>query len=86
MPSTHFQCPHCNSLLQKSDPDYIAGEAGGFVSFGSRERRCPACGKPLDAMDIIKGTYDPKPAAGGGGVWIIVAIVIVVIIFWAINH
>jgi len=36
MPSTHFHCPHCNRLMQKSAPDYIAGEAGGFVSFGSR--------------------------------------------------
>lgn len=83
MPSTHFRCPHCNTLLQKSDPDYIAGEAGGFISFNSRERRCPACGKSLDAMDIIKGVYDPKSSGGGG--WII-AVIIVVIILWALSQ
>jgi hypothetical protein len=86
MPSTHFVCPHCKRLLQKSDPDYIAGEAGGFVSFGSRERTCPACGKSIDAMEIRKGTYDPQPSAGGKGVWVVVAIVIAVVILWAISR
>jgi hypothetical protein len=86
MPSTHFRCPHCNRLLQKSDPDYIAGEAGAFVSMGSRERQCPGCGQSLDAMEIIKGTYDPKPSASGGGVWIVVAVVIAGIILWAMSQ
>ena len=86
MPSTHFRCPHCNRLLQKSDPDYIAGEAGAFVSFGNPERQCPACGRSIDVMGIIKGTYDPKPAASGKRIWIIVAVIIVVIILWALSQ
>lgn len=83
MPSTHFHCPHCKRLLQKSDPDYIAGEAGAWVSLGNPERRCPACGKSIDVMGIRNGEYDPKPASGGGG-WII-AVIIVVVILWALS-
>ena len=86
MPSTHFNCPHCGRLLQKSDPDYIAGEAGGFVSFGSRERTCPACGKSIDALEIRKGTYDPKPAAGGKGGLIVVVAVFVLMVLWLISR
>lgn len=79
MKSPQFRCPHCRSLLTKSDADQIMGDAGGFVSFASSKEACPACGETMDRLSIIKGEYDEKQSHGGGLTTIAIVIILCII-------
>lgn len=59
--SNVFRCPHCKALLQKNSTMIAMGHLGGFVAFDmNRYERCPSCKANIDAIEIIKGTYDEK--------------------------
>lgn len=83
MKSPQFRCPHCRSLLTKSDADQVLGESGYFVSFASSKEACPACGETMDRLSIIKGEYDEKQSPGGG-LTTIAIVIILGIIGWLI--
>jgi hypothetical protein len=63
--SRQFQCPHCQTVLAKTDSEQVLGEAGSFVVFGASHRPCASCHQSIDRLEIIRGTYDPKLKAGG---------------------
>ncbi len=58
--SKQFLCPHCKTLLTKSEVDQLLGEVKGFIVDGPEYEHCPGCGKPIDRLSIIRGDYDVK--------------------------
>lgn len=81
MASTHFKCPYCQKVVQKTAAEEVYsstmsdGGRGAFVG-SSGSRSCPYCSKQINLLNIVQGTYDVKPASAVGCL-IVVGIIIV---------